>query len=129
MLRLVDRGRVAAVDAGGVVAALPSASVPRFTLTAFGDRIYARLGPPFTNVPLGMGLPRVTTQSKIVAVDRSTEGKVLWSKLASDVNIPKRPADATNRIGFEGTPVADGRNLYDPAELRALGFEYNGIGR
>ena len=25
--------------------------------------------------------------------------------------------------------IFDGRNLYDPAELRALGFEYSGIGR
>jgi UDPglucose 6-dehydrogenase len=25
--------------------------------------------------------------------------------------------------------IFDGRNLYDPAELRALGFEYFGIGR
>jgi len=25
--------------------------------------------------------------------------------------------------------IFDGRNLYDPAELRGLGFEYFGIGR
>ena len=25
--------------------------------------------------------------------------------------------------------IFDGRNLYDPAELRRLGFEYFGIGR
>jgi UDPglucose 6-dehydrogenase len=28
------------------------------------------------------------------------------------------------------TPVLiDGRNLYDPAEMRRLGFQYRGIGR
>jgi len=58
---------------------------------------------------------RVSTgasQSRIVAVDRSTEGKILWSKPAAEITIPKRPVDGSNRLGFEGTPLADAHNVY-----------------
>ncbi|SIO67289.1 Outer membrane protein assembly factor BamB, contains PQQ-like beta-propeller repeat [Singulisphaera sp. GP187] len=91
------------------IALTPSSTVPRFTLTTFGDRIYARLGPA-TPVFQGRGVP--PSSSRIVALDRKTEGKVLWSAMASEVEIPRRPADGTNRTGFEGTPVADARNVY-----------------
>jgi outer membrane protein assembly factor BamB/tetratricopeptide (TPR) repeat protein len=96
-----------------VAAASPISAIPRYTLTAHGDRIYARLGP--TSFPI-MGMGRMgsgsPSQSKIIAVDRSTEGKVLWSKLAGEITLPKQPADATNRTGFEGTPVADSQNVF-----------------
>ena len=48
-----------------------------------------------------------------MAVDRSTEGKLLWTCQASDLTLPQRPADGLNRsLGFEGTPVADARSVY-----------------
>lgn len=94
------------------IATSPALPVPRYTLTAYGDRIYARLGP--ANPPFFMMPPRAIgpSQSRILAVDRSTEGKVLWQKMAGDVTIPRRPADGLNRTGFEGTPVADARSVY-----------------
>ncbi|WP_406696671.1 PQQ-binding-like beta-propeller repeat protein [Singulisphaera sp. Ch08] len=91
------------------IASAPNSTVPRYTLTTFGDRIYARLGPAN---PVYQGRSVPPTSSRIVALDRKTEGKVLWSALASEVDFPRRPADGTNRTGFEGTPVADARNVY-----------------
>jgi outer membrane protein assembly factor BamB/tetratricopeptide (TPR) repeat protein len=89
--------------------------VPRFTLTAFGDRIYARMGATGTPLgPFGRG-GGMAAPSAIVAVDRSTEGKVLWKVLSTEVALPQRPADANannRRLGFEGTPVADARCVY-----------------
>ena len=44
-------------------------------------------------------------KSSLYAVDRGTEGKLLWNRNATDVPIPKRQADAPSRsTGFEGTP-------------------------
>ena len=103
-------------ESGGLVghAQRPIGGVPRYTLTAFGDRIYARLGP--TNWLSGMGGMRPMggeAQSYILAVERSTEGKQVWKKRAVDVPLPKRQADAASRsTGFEGTPVADARSVY-----------------
>jgi cellulose synthase operon protein C len=111
----------------GPQAASPFATLDRFTLTAFGDRIYARMGPTPTQVfwmrgGIGGG---ATTPNAIVAVDRGTDGKLLWARKASEVPLPKRPAaDATTRgVGFEGTPVADASGVYvamtDRRELTA----------
>jgi outer membrane protein assembly factor BamB len=90
-----------------------SLGVPRFTLSAFGDRIYARMGPTGTPPPAfgrGGGAPQ---QSAIVAVDRSSDGKLLWKRSSTEITMPRRPADANNRpMGFEGTPVADARCVY-----------------
>lgn len=87
--------------------------VPRFTLTAFGDRVFARMGP--TNWPsFSMrGIAPYESRSSIVAVDRATEGKLLWKRPATEVLLPRRQAEVANRTtGFEGTPVADARNVY-----------------
>lgn len=91
------------------IASSPSFSIPRFTLTTFGDRIYARLGPA---TPGFQGRGGQASSSRIVALDRKTEGKVLWSALASEIDIPRRAADGANRTGFEGTPIADAHNVY-----------------
>ena len=38
--------------------------------------------------------------------------------------------DFTRMSGLmKGKVIFDGRNIYDPAELKRLGFEYFGIGR
>lgn len=76
----------------------------RYTLTAHGDRIYARLG--------GSG-----NGSTIIAVrnNRDVEGKRIWEKTASEISLPRARADAPGRISnavYEGTPVADARSVY-----------------
>lgn len=90
----------------------PVAGIPRYTLTAYGDRVYARMGP--TNWMTLAGMRQVVdARSYLIAVDRATEGKLLWTRPATDVVLPKRQADAPTRsTGFEGTPVADGRSVY-----------------
>ncbi len=91
-----------------------SLGVPRFTLTEFGERIYARMGPTGTPFPgfargMGGGVP----QSAIVAVDRSTDGKLIWKRSSAEIPLPQRPADANRgHLGFEGSPVADARCVY-----------------
>jgi cellulose synthase operon protein C len=80
-------------------------SPPRFTLTASGDRIFARLGPAG-----GRG----GTISTLVAVrnNREIEGKLIWKKGSNEVALPRK-ADVAGRIAaFEGSPVADARNVY-----------------
>ena len=90
--------------------------LPRYTLTAVGNRVYARMGPPAgTSVfPRRMGLPAPSrTPSYIVAVDRASDGKLLWTREASDVALPKRPGDGTSVSAvFEGAPVADEHSVY-----------------
>ena len=90
----------------------------RYTLTAFGDRVFARIGQPPTSMPtmnrMGMGLG-VVSSSYIVAVDRTAQGKLLWNRKASDILLPRRQAGggviSMNAV-FEGSPVADAENVY-----------------
>ncbi len=92
-------------------AARPTAGPPRFTLTAFGDRVYARMG--LTTPPYMGGRSNGGPQNYLVAVDRATEGKLLWKKPSTDVAVSEKPAEAASRnLGFEGTPVADARSVY-----------------
>jgi outer membrane protein assembly factor BamB/TolA-binding protein len=88
---------------------------PRYTLTAAGDRIFARtgsFGPPYPVRALG-GVDPAGAPSAIMAIERSTEGKLLWRRPSTDVVLPKGQGDAANRsAGFEGTPVADERSVY-----------------
>ena len=102
---------------GAAMATRLNGGLNRYTLTASGDRVFARIGPaPFTMPSMNrMGMP--TNQpgnSYIVAVDRGG-GKVLWKREASDVPLPKRQAGGgvTSRNAvFEGSPVADARSVY-----------------
>ena len=52
--------------------------------------------------------------SSIVALDWSTQGKLLWEQQFDDPALPNRPADRNNNrtISFEGTPVADSGSVY-----------------
>ena len=103
-------------DQGGnvPVASKSTVGVPRFTLTAQGDRVFARMGLTTFPYPSRMGGGMVGgSQSYLVAVDRATEGKKLWKKPASEVVPSAKPGDNANRnLGFEGTPVADPRSVY-----------------
>ena len=84
----------------------PVQATPRYTVTAHGDRIYARIGPPQSR----MG------SSYLIAVRNSgeIEGKLLWKRAPTDLRLPEREGDAGPRMGmaFEGTPVASDRSVY-----------------
>jgi len=102
-------------DQGGNIpqASKTAVGVPRFTLTAQGDRVYARMG--LTTIPFmnRTGVMGGGSQSYLVAVDRATEGKRLWKKPAAEILPSRKPGDSPNRnLGFEGTPVADSRSVY-----------------
>ena len=52
--------------------------------------------------------------SSIVALDRNTQGKLLWERKSTRTSpCPNRPAGGRPQtVSFEGTPVADARNVY-----------------
>ncbi|MFO0891044.1 MAG: PQQ-binding-like beta-propeller repeat protein [Isosphaeraceae bacterium] len=86
--------------------------IPRYTLTAVGSRIYARMGSA-TPTAYGMGRQGSPSSSYILALDWTAQGKMLWIQKAAELVLPNRPADRISRtINFEGTPVADGRNVF-----------------
>jgi outer membrane protein assembly factor BamB/tetratricopeptide (TPR) repeat protein len=91
----------------------PHFGIPRYTLTAFGDRIYARMG---TNSPAyfsSMGGSTGRGVTSIVALDWNTQGKLLWEQKSIALVLPNRAPDHNNRsVSFEGAPVADARGVY-----------------
>jgi outer membrane protein assembly factor BamB/tetratricopeptide (TPR) repeat protein len=89
--------------------------IPRYTLTAVGHRIYARMGAMTTAFLSGMGGMGGRGASSIIALDWNTQGKLLWEQKSTSLVLPNRPPDRNgiNRtVSFEGTPVADARNVY-----------------
>jgi cellulose synthase operon protein C len=102
--------------AGTPQAPRPYTVIPRFTLTALGHRIYARMGTvtsPFTtggrfgrNFPMGE-----IGNSSIVALDWNAEGRILWEVKSSRLELPNR-ASGSRSVNFEGTPIADAQNVY-----------------
>jgi outer membrane protein assembly factor BamB/tetratricopeptide (TPR) repeat protein len=83
-------------------------SPARRTLTASGDRIFARLG------PAGRG------GGVLVAIrsNREIEGKLIWKVAASEIELPARRGDRAV-ASFEGTPVADAQRVYVALTLAA----------
>ncbi len=67
----------------------PSTVVPRYTLTAYGNRIYARMGAQSSAFSSVMGS---RGSSSIVALDWSTQGKLLWEQHSTTLPLPNRPA-------------------------------------
>ena len=89
--------------------------IPRYTLTAFGDRIYARLGPTEGRSMGGAcGRGGGDGAELHLCVDRSTEGKQIWKKRRSEVPCPSGRPRRSAAPGFEGTPVADARASTSP---------------
>ena len=86
------------MDTGITTAA--TVGVPRFTLTAHRNRLYARMGNSITSAYSGDGQVRAMN-SFIVCLDLASEGRHLWT-----INSPEE------RWSFEGTPVADDRRVY-----------------
>ncbi|MBV8486677.1 MAG: PQQ-binding-like beta-propeller repeat protein [Planctomycetaceae bacterium] len=88
-------------------------SIPRYTLTAVGHRIFARMGAATSLAYTGFNRSGGGSTSSIIALDSSAKGKLLWLQKASDLVLPNRPADRVNRsVSFEGTPVADSQRVY-----------------
>ncbi len=98
----------------GPQAMRPSPGVPRFTLTAVGHRIYARMGGMTQTFFSRLDGTTSSGVNSIIALDWSTQGKLLWEQKSTSILLPNRPHDrAGNRsVTFEGTPVADARNVY-----------------
>lgn len=76
---------------------------PRFTLTMHGDRLYARMGSPFTLTSKTGNPLQFQAGSLLVCLEVSTSGgpKLLWQR---------RPENANWE--FEGSPVTDGRDVF-----------------
>src|SRR5207247_5449184 len=95
-------------------AAIPQATrtfagIPRYTLTAVGHRIYARMGILSSSYPMirrGFAVGEIGSSS-IVALDWNTQGKLLWEQKSVNLELPNRGAGGTRTVNFEGTPVAD----------------------
>jgi len=91
-----------------------STGIPRYTLTAVGHRIYARMGA--MSMPFFQGMGGMAGRAtSIVALDWNTQGKLLWEQKSTSLVLPNRPPDRNNgnrTVSFEGTPVADARNVY-----------------
>jgi cellulose synthase operon protein C len=92
-----------------------SSGIPRFTLTAIGHKIYARMGT--TSAPWHPGMGGMIGGrgfSSIVALDWNKEGAKIWEQEAAKLELPNRRADRRTyaSVSFEGTPVGDARNVY-----------------
>jgi len=88
--------------------------IPRYTLTAVGHRIYVRMGAMSQTFYSRMEGITARGANSILALDWSTQGKLLWEQKSTSIVLPNRPRDRNgNRsVTFEGTPVADARNVY-----------------
>lgn len=71
---------------------------PRFTMTAFGNRLFARMGSPVT----GQTQDVTTTirPGHLVCLDLAAEGRLLWKAVPEE------------GWAFEGSPVVDSRGVY-----------------
>ncbi len=80
-------------------ATAPRLGIPRFTLTAHGNRVFAKMGSPTPGFPPGTrgGNPRTS----LVCLDLASQGRLVW-KLQ-----PEQPTWA-----FEGSPACDGQAVY-----------------
>ena len=84
---------------------LPSSGyvgVPRYTLTAHGDKLFARIGSPVTGTRGGVDLLS-NEQGSIVGLDLAAQGKML-------PGFPLRPEGG--EWAFEGSPLTDGVHLF-----------------
>ena len=96
----------------------PSAP-PRYTLTAFGDRIYARMGPADLDAD-GHGDgdgdgPGGGDAAELPGRRRSDDGRQAALEAPGRRRSPSpsaRPTGLSRSVGFEGTPVADARSVY-----------------
>ncbi|HEX4130285.1 MAG TPA: PQQ-binding-like beta-propeller repeat protein [Pirellulales bacterium] len=76
--------------------------VPRFTMTVYGKKLYARMGSAITCSPNDQRIS--TAQSYLICLDLARDGLALWDSRQS------LPTD--DKWAFEGSPVCDGPNVY-----------------
>jgi len=83
---------------------LRQVGVARYTLTACGNKLFARMGSPVT-APLARRRDQILSKSQgfLMGYDLATEGKPLEG-------FPIRPE--SSEWSFEGTPLCDGARLY-----------------
>ncbi len=81
----------------------PHVGVPRYTMTAFGDNLFARMGPPPTASRDDDNVREEAARSYLLGLDLSKQGKLL-------PGFPIRPDDV--RYEFEGAPITDGSRLF-----------------
>ena len=81
--------------AGVIRPSLPSEmlGVPRYTMTVFKDRLFARMGSPVTSESQGMAM--ATGPGCLVCLDMAAEGRLVWK------------AEPEEGFSFEGAPVVD----------------------
>lgn len=73
--------------------------VPRFTMTAYQGRLYARMGSQVT----GRSLESPDTSAgQLVCLDLAAQGRLCWKPIAPD----------DDKWSFEGAPVVEGTDLY-----------------
>jgi hypothetical protein len=79
---------------------LPAATLgtPRFTLTVFGDKLYALIGSGVTSLPQGQSVD--IRPGYLVCLDLAAEGRLLWKIIPED------------GWAFDGSPVADNAGVY-----------------
>ena len=71
---------------------------PRFTLTVFGDKLYALMGSGVTSLPQGQSAD--IRPGYLVCLDLAAEGRLLW-KIAAEEG-----------WAFDGSPLADSAGVY-----------------
>jgi hypothetical protein len=62
-------------------------------------------------MPRNLGGGPGSGSSVIVALDRATDGKLLWKRSSTEITLPQQGPDGPS-AGFEGSPVADAHNVY-----------------
>lgn len=72
--------------------------IPRFTMTVFDKRLFARMGSPITGQT--QGAAPTTRLGHLVCLDLATEGRLLWK------------VEPEEGWAFEGSPVADAQGVY-----------------
>ena len=73
--------------------------VPRFTMTVFDGRLYARMGSAVTSRPREPELARGA--GYLVCLDLEAEGRMVWKIMPPEKD-----------LAFEGSPVTDGADVY-----------------
>jgi outer membrane protein assembly factor BamB len=77
----------------------PNLGLPRYTMTAHGGRLYARMGPPMTSRPHDRSFRGKL--GHLVCLDLEAEGRLVWRI---------EPEEAP--LAFDGAPVTDGTSVY-----------------